>query len=164
MIKDLPPFRDDVVRQLATLLNETDLTEIEYEVEGCRIRVARQLSVAPVSASVLNPLPSPSSEGTVTRVNVEKASPLSTSTSPESGQATGVVKAPMVGTAYMAATPGGAPFVHVGDQVTKGQTLMIIEAMKVMNQIKAPHDGTIKQILVKDADPIEYGQALFIIE
>lgn len=150
-------FKDDVVRQLANILNDTHLTEIEYEVEGCRIRVARQATVAHVNVP---PVTSTTAAPTVTTA-AEPTETTSVGSIPIQGT---VVKSPMVGTAYMAATPGGTPFVSTGTSVRKGQTLMIIEAMKVMNQIKAPQDGVVKQVLVKDGDPVEYGQALIVLE
>jgi acetyl-CoA carboxylase biotin carboxyl carrier protein len=150
-------LKDDVVRQLANILNDTHLTEIEYEVEGCRIRVARQATVAHVNVPPMHVA------STAAAPAVAAAEPAETPpVGPISAQ--GAVKSPMVGTAYMAATPGGTPFVSIGTSVSKGQTLMIIEAMKVMNQIKAPQDGVVKQILVKDGDPVEYGQVLIVLE
>ena len=154
-------FKDDIVRSLARILDETQLTEIEYEVEGCRIRVARQTAImhtmgmAATTSATPPPLPQTTSSADPQAIsdNVDLKAP--------SGP--GVIRSPMVGTAYMSASPGAAAFVSTGDKVLKGQTLMIIEAMKVMNQIKAHQDGVIKDILIKDADPVEYGQVLIVI-
>jgi acetyl-CoA carboxylase biotin carboxyl carrier protein len=139
---------EELVRKLAALLEETGLTEIEYETGTQRIRVTRGGSVmvsAPVAAAPV-------------------AVPTATSaTSAADGPPPGAVVSPMVGTAYAAAEPGGAPFVKVGDRVAKGQTLLIIEAMKVMNPIPAPHGGTITDIQFADGRPVEYGEVLMVI-
>ena len=141
---------EKIVRKLSELLQEMGLTEIEYEAGGHRIRVARGV-VAPVAAPVLaSPAAAPSGEA------------------PASGAAEAVpanaVTAPMVGTAYVAAEPGADTFVSVGDSVKEGQTLLIIEAMKVMNQIPSPRAGKVTQILVEDGQPVEYGEPLMVIE
>ena len=142
-----PPFPDaELIRTLAALLNETGLTEIEYAIGDRRIRIARVpggpgLATTPAVAA-LSPLPAP-------------ATPVDHS---------GAVKAPMVGTAYLAPQPGDPPFVRLGDAVTEGQPLLIIEAMKVMNQIRAHRPGRIAQILIADAQPVEYGAILMLIE
>lgn len=135
-----PPFPDpELIRKLAALLTETGLTEIEYAIGNQRIRVAR---AAPAPA----------------------ASPLAPPAHAASVEHPGAVKAPMVGTAYLAPQPGEPPFVRLGDVVTEGQPLLIIEAMKVMNQIRAHRPGRIAQILVADAQPVEYGASLMLIE
>ena len=142
-----PPFPDaELIRTLAALLNETGLTEIEYAIGDRRIRIARipggpGLATTPAVAA-LSPLPAP-------------AAPVDHS---------GAVKAPMVGTVYLAPQPGDPPFVRLGDAVTDGQPLLIIEAMKVMNQIRAHRPGRIAQILIADAQPVEYGAILMLIE
>jgi len=140
-----PPFPDaELIRTLAALLTETGLTEIEYAIGDRRIRIARAPG-GPGSPST--PVASPSA---VTRsLSVEHP---------------GSVKAPMVGTAYLAPQPGDPPFVRLGDSVAEGQPLLIIEAMKVMNQIRAHRPGRIAQILVADAQPVEYGAVLMLIE
>jgi len=141
----------DAIRQLAELLVDTKLTEIEYEDEGRRIRVSRGGGIQTatvISAGDTNASPSVSTESPA----------LSYSTHP------GAVKSPMVGTAYMSSEPGAPPFVKVGDMVNAGQTLMIIEAMKVMNPIKAPTAGKVIQILAQDANPVEFDEPLMIIE
>jgi acetyl-CoA carboxylase biotin carboxyl carrier protein len=131
---------------LAVLLTETGLTEIEYAIGDRRIRVAR----APTG-------PAPASTPTIA-----VASPAAVP--PTSAELAGAVKAPMVGTAYLAPQPGEAPFVRLSDIVTEGQPLLIIEAMKVMNEIRAHRPGRIAQILVADAQPVEYGAILMLIE
>lgn len=141
---------DKLVRALAALLDETGLTEIEYAVGERRIRVARALPSASVAAIAVPPAPA----AALTQAAAAAA---------ESALA-GAVKAPMVGTAYLAPQPEAPPFVKVGDMVREGQTLLIIEAMKVMNQIPAPRPGRVTQILVSDGAPVEYGQPLVVLE
>ncbi|MCE2951351.1 MAG: acetyl-CoA carboxylase biotin carboxyl carrier protein [Alphaproteobacteria bacterium] len=154
-------FKGDLVRQLAEILNDTHLTEIEYEVDGCRVRVARQVSMA-VSVPTAAPgmaMPAMASPAAPTPEVAPAPAPAADPASNPN-----VLKAPMVGTAYMASAPGDPAFVKEGDVVKEGQTLLIIEAMKVMNQIKSPRAGVVKQIFVKDTDPIEYGQPLILVE
>jgi acetyl-CoA carboxylase biotin carboxyl carrier protein len=140
-----PPFPDaDLIRTLAALLTETGLTEIEYAIGDRRVRIARAPG-GPGSASA--PVASP--PAATHSLSVEHP---------------GSVKAPMVGTAYLAPQPGDPPFVRLGDSVAEGQPLLIIEAMKVMNQIRAHCSGRIAQILVADAQPVEYGAVLMLIE
>jgi len=142
-----PPFPDaDLIRTLAALLTETGLTEIEYAVGDRRIRIARVPGGPPPGSSpaVISPPPT-----AVRTTAVEHP---------------GTVKAPMVGTAYLAPQPGDPPFVRLGDSVAEGQPLLIIEAMKVMNQIRAHRPGRVAQILVADAQPVEYGAVLMLIE
>lgn len=150
-----PPFDDTIVRQLAKILNETDLTEIEYELNDCKIRVVRaRASTSPMHAAI------PAATAVA-----PAAAPIAVAAAPvDNGKHPGAVKAPMVGTIYRAPSPGTPPFVEVGSTVKKDQTLCVIEAMKVMNQIRAPKDGVIKEIFCRDADPIEYDQVLMIIE
>jgi acetyl-CoA carboxylase biotin carboxyl carrier protein len=140
----------DLIRELAELLNETGLTEIEVEHEDTRIRVARTLQAAPVAAVATPAAVVAAAGGT--------AAPAAAADHP------GAVPSPMVGTAYLAPEPGGKPFVDIGDAVREGQTLLIIEAMKTMNQIPSPKSGTVKQIMVEDGQPVEYGEPLMIIE
>lgn len=140
----------DVIRTLASLLDETDLTEIEWEEGDQRIRVARGATGAIVAA------PAPATPApTAKPQEAEPASPPSHA---------GAVTSPMVGTAYLAPEPGAKPFVVVGDRVSEGQTLLIVEAMKTMNPIAATKAGTVSQILVEDSTPVEYGQPLVIVE
>jgi acetyl-CoA carboxylase biotin carboxyl carrier protein len=140
----------DVIRQLAKLLDETGLTEIEFERGGVRVRVARQGQ--PVVAAVAPPR--------VVAATAEAADLAASDLSKHPG----VVPSPMVGTAYLAPEPGARPYVEVGSQVRAGQTLLIVEAMKTMNQIPAPRSGRVVQILVEDAQPVEFGEPLMIIE
>jgi len=153
-----------LVRQLADILNDTDLTEIEVERGELRIRVAREVTVqaapmtyaaapqamaAPAAAPAPAPAPvasMPSDPATITARAGEE------------------VKSPMVGTAYLAASPGGDPFVQPGDKVKKGQTLLIVEAMKTMNPIQSPRDGVVAEVLVGDAQPVEFGEPLVVLE
>jgi acetyl-CoA carboxylase biotin carboxyl carrier protein len=146
-----PPAVDhDVIRELAKLLDETGLTEIEFERDGVSIRVARQSGTpAARSRTAEPPLAAP----------VAPAAVLA-----DPAQHPGLVASPMVGTAYLGTAPGARPFVDVGSQVKVGETLIIIEAMKTMNQIPAPRSGTVIQILVEDGQPVEYGEPLMIIE
>jgi acetyl-CoA carboxylase biotin carboxyl carrier protein len=141
----------DVIRELAKLLHETGLTEIEFERGGVRVRVARQGQ--PVVAAV----PARAMEAT-------PASVASDIAADDLSKHPGVVPSPMVGTAYLAPEPGARPYVEVGSQVRAGQTLLIVEAMKTMNQIPAPRAGRVVQILVEDAQPVEFGEPLMIIE
>jgi acetyl-CoA carboxylase biotin carboxyl carrier protein len=141
-----PPLAPDpdLIRSLAALLSETGLTEIEYAVGDCRIRVSR---------------------GAVATNSPVSSAPAALDPEPEyAGEVAGAVTAPMVGTAYLAAEPGASPFVHLGDVVVEGQPLLIIEAMKVMNEIRSPRAGRIAQIFVADAQPVEFGMPLMLIE
>jgi acetyl-CoA carboxylase biotin carboxyl carrier protein len=140
-----------VVRSLAVLLDETGLTEIEVEQSGLRVRVARQLVPQPAHPAVtvpLNPGALPAAAGALV----------------DPAQHPGVVTSPMVGTAYRSPEPGAKPFIEVGSVVEVGDTLLIIDAMKTMNQIPAPRSGTVVQILFEDAQPVEFGEPLLIIE
>lgn len=147
-----PAVDHDVIRDLAKLLDETGLTEIEYERDGMSIRVARHTSIAAPRTRTAEPL----------LAVAATAAPVAVSADPT--QHPGLVASPMVGTAYLGATPGARPFVEVGSTVKVGETLIIIEAMKTMNQIPAPRSGTVIQILVEDGQPVEYGEPLMIIE
>ena len=144
-----PAIDHDVIRDLAKLLDETCLSEIEFQQDGVSIRVARNLSAA---------VPWPRAADTAL------ASPVAVVVPIDPTQHPGVVASPMVGTAYLGPSPGARPFVEIGTQVKAGDTLMIIEAMKTMNQIPAPRAGTVTQILVEDGRPVEYGEPLLIIE
>jgi acetyl-CoA carboxylase biotin carboxyl carrier protein len=142
----------DLIRELAKLLDETKLTEIEVEREGLRVRVARQ-SVTHVVAGGGAPGPSLPSPATIVPAPVL-----------DHAKHPGAVTSPMVGTAYRASEPTAKPFVDVGSVVKAGDTLLIIEAMKTMNQIPAPRAGTVTQILFEDGNPVEYGEPLMIVE
>jgi acetyl-CoA carboxylase biotin carboxyl carrier protein len=149
-------FNDDsaLIRELALLLDETSLTEIEIERAGLRVRVARNISIAagvPVGLPVAAAMPVAVATATAGAVADFSKHP-------------GVVPSPMVGTAYWAPEPGAKPFIEVGAKVSAGQTLLIIEAMKTMNQIPSPRAGTVTQILVEDGQPVEFGEPLVIIE
>ena len=147
-----------LIRELALLLDETSLTEIEIERAGLRVRVARNVTVA---ASV--PVAAPFAAGPVA---VAVAAPVAASAAAgaDFSKHPGAVPSPMVGTAYWASEPGAKPFIEVGAKVSVGQTLLIIEAMKTMNQIPSPRAGTVTQILVEDGQPVEFGEPLVIIE
>jgi acetyl-CoA carboxylase biotin carboxyl carrier protein len=155
-----PPLAPDpdLIRSLAKLLDETGLTEIECSSGDQRIRVSKQATAPAIAvggppAAAEKPAPAP---------------PTGASGAGHPGanghDHPGTLKAPLVGIAYLAADPGSPPYVKVGDTVAEGQTLMIIEAMKVMNQIRAPRSGRVSRVYVGDAEPVEYGTALMLIE
>ncbi|MDP2116413.1 MAG: acetyl-CoA carboxylase biotin carboxyl carrier protein [Brevundimonas sp.] len=149
-----------LVRGLADILNDTDLTEIEVERGDLKIRVAREITMAapmqyapaPVQAA---PAPAPAA-----------AAPASMPSDPAAivAKQGEEVKSPMVGTVYLQASPEAPPFIAVGDKVKKGQTLLIVEAMKTMNPIQSPRDGVVVEVLVGDAQPVEFGEALVLLE
>lgn len=152
-----PPAPDaELIRSLAALLAETGLSEIEFESGGYRLKVTRETAAlaAPAPVAALQPPPAAP----------PAPAPVEAPTRPNGAEHPGAVTAPMVGVAYLAPQPGSPPFVRVGDTVTEGQTLLIIEAMKVMNQIRSPRAGRVTQIAVQDAEPVEYGAALMVIE
>ncbi|HEY2660970.1 MAG TPA: acetyl-CoA carboxylase biotin carboxyl carrier protein [Caulobacteraceae bacterium] len=147
-----------LVRKLADILTDTGLTEIEVEQGGLRIRVARELTAAaaPIHyATAPTPVAAPVAPAPMA------AAPAPAAVEPERGEQ---IKSPMVGTIYLQAQPGTPPFIKVGDQVSVGQTLLIIEAMKTMNPIPATKAGTVLKILVDDAQPVEFGEPLVVIE
>ena len=149
-----------LVRQLAEILNETDLTEVEVERGELRIRVAREVTVnaAPVQYAAA-PAPAAAPAAAV-------AAPAAMPSDPATivARAGEEVKSPMVGTAYLQPSPEAPPFIQPGDKVKKGQTLLIVEAMKTMNPIQAPRDGVVAEILVGDAQPVEFGEPLVLLE
>ena len=145
-----------LVRELALLLDETSLTEIEIERAGLRLRVARNISVAATMPMPMAAAPAALPASASAAAPAPAAADLS--------KHPGAVTSPMVGTAYWAPEPGAKPFIDVGAKVSVGQTLLIIEAMKTMNQIPSPRAGTVTQILVEDGQPVEYGEPLVIIE
>lgn len=145
----------ETIRSLAELLNETGLSEIEIEEGDSKLRVTRSVS-ASHTVSV------PAAPAAPVAVAAGNDAANISATAPENHP--GAVKSPMVGTAYMQSEPGAPAFISVGKKVNAGDTLLIIEAMKVMNQIKAEKSGTVKEILVNDADPVEFDQPLVIIE
>ncbi|MEH2469116.1 acetyl-CoA carboxylase biotin carboxyl carrier protein [Nitrobacteraceae bacterium AZCC 2161] len=152
-----PKAGDDsaLIRELALLLDETNLTEIEVERAGLRVRVARNISIAAAMPAHYQPAPATAAAG---------AAPIAVVPTVDVAKHPGAVPSPMVGTVYWASEPGARPFVEVGTKVAVGQTLVIIEAMKTMNQIPAPRAGTVTQILVEDGAPVEFGEPLVIIE
>ena len=142
----------ELIRELAKLLDETGLTEIEIERAGLRVRVGRSGgNVTHITSHGGTAAPPPSAAPTT----VASADPA---------KHPGAVTSPMVGTAYRGSAPGAAPFVDLGSKVVVGETLIIIEAMKTMNQIPAPRSGTVTQILIEDGQPVEFGEPLVIIE
>jgi acetyl-CoA carboxylase biotin carboxyl carrier protein len=144
----------DLIRELAKLLDETHLTEIEVEREGLRVRVARQTTTHVVASGAASVPPIPAS-APAPAVAIAPADP---------GSHPGVVTSPMVGTAFRSPQPGAKAFVDIGSIVKAGDTLLIVEAMKTMNQISATRGGTVTQILFEDGNPVEYGEPLMIIE
>jgi acetyl-CoA carboxylase biotin carboxyl carrier protein len=157
--KSAPKFTSDdsaLIRELALLLDETSLTEIEIERAGLRLRVARNISVAAsVPANFLPATAAPAAAGAAAATPADAT---------DFAKHPGAVHSPMVGTAYWASEPGAKPFIEVGSKVSVGQTLLIIEAMKTMNQIPSTRAGTVTQILVEDGQPVEFGEPLVIIE
>ncbi|HEX8643779.1 MAG TPA: acetyl-CoA carboxylase biotin carboxyl carrier protein [Allosphingosinicella sp.] len=149
----------DLVRQLAELLSENELTEIEVEDGDRRIVVKRQVTVQQVAHAVAAP-PPPSSAA----APAAPPPPAAPAADVPPAAHPGAVKSPMVGTVYLSGEPGARPFVAPGGPVSEGDTLVIIEAMKVMNPITAPRSGTVTQVLVQDGQPVEFDQPLVIIE
>jgi acetyl-CoA carboxylase biotin carboxyl carrier protein len=152
--KPKAPIDHDLIRDLARLLDETGLTEIEYERDGQRVRVARQAQRTTEGAAASAAAPA----------SLAAAVQSLDSPSLDPAKHPGVVTSPMVGTAYRGPEPGSRPFVEVGGRVQTGDTLLIVEAMKTMNQIPSPRGGTIIQILIEDGQPVEFGEPLMIIE
>lgn len=142
-----------LIRDLAEILNDTHLTEIEIEQDDLRIRVSRQTGA--VQAVAAAPLP--------VAVPAAPASAIAAAPAPADA-ARNAVPSPMVGTAYRSPSPDAQPFIELGQKVREGQTLLIIEAMKTMNQIPSPRAGTVTAILFEDAQPVEYGEPLVVIE
>lgn len=136
----------ELIRQLAALLKETELSEIEIEEDDLRIRVARNLS-APAAV-----------------VHTAAAPPAPAAATADAAKNPDAVLSPMVGTAYLAPEPGARPFVEVGTEVRQGQTLLIVEAMKTMNAIPAPKAGIVREVIVEDGQPVEYGEPLLVID
>lgn len=152
-----------MIRELAELLNDTGLTEIELEKSGLKVRVAKQISIAaavPTTAPVAHHAPTP--QGLAAPGDPKPAVAAVNGTDP--AKHPGAVKSPMVGTAYRSPEPGAAVFCEIGSKVSQGDTLLIIEAMKTMNQIPAPRSGTVSAILFENSQPVEYGEPLIIIE
>ncbi|WEX07078.1 acetyl-CoA carboxylase biotin carboxyl carrier protein [Chelativorans sp. AA-79] len=145
-----------LIRDLANILDETRLTEIEVEDGGMRVRVARQPAAVQAAVPAMASAPTAAAQSAAPAPKEE--------TSSQADLARNAVPSPMVGTAYRAPSPDAAPFVDVGQTVEKGQTLLIIEAMKTMNQIPSPRAGTVKAVLVEDGQPVEYGEPLVVVE
>src|SRR5690349_702957 len=144
----------DLIRELAKLLDETGLTDLEIEQAGLRVRVGRQTQTVSVAAPV----------HTAASPHSAPAPLASAPASADPAKNPGAINSPMVGTAYMGPAPGAKPFVEVGTRVKSGDTLLIVEAMKTMNQIPAPRSGTVTQILIEDGQPVEFGEPLLILE
>ncbi|MDG4877825.1 acetyl-CoA carboxylase biotin carboxyl carrier protein [Mesorhizobium sp. WSM4935] len=145
-----------LIRDLAGILNDTNLTEIEVELGDLKVRVSRQSQAvhavaAPLPAVAAAPAPAP-------------AQPAAAAAAAPADPSKNAVPSPMVGTAYLAPSPDAKPFVEIGQKVKEGQTLLIIEAMKTMNQIPSPRAGTVTAILIEDAQPVEYGMPLVVLE
>ena len=143
------------IRELAAIMTETSLTEIEIEKADVRLRVSRGVASVGVAAPAV--APPPAAAATTPQPMTETASEPARSPA-------GAVPSPMVGTVYLSPSPGADPFVRKGDTVSEGQTLMIVEAMKTMNPIASPRGGVVKDILVQDAQPVEFGEALVVLE
>lgn len=153
-----------LVRQLADILNDTGLSEIEVERSGLKVRVTRAVAgvaSAPVHYAAPAPVAAPAPAAAPATASAPTMSSDPAGVAPRAGEE---VKSPMVGTVYLQATPGADPFIKPGDTVKKGQTLLIVEAMKTMNPIAAPRDGKVLDILVGDAQPVEFGEALLLLE
>jgi acetyl-CoA carboxylase biotin carboxyl carrier protein len=156
--KDRNGVEKALIRELAELLNETGLSEIEIERDDLKVRVARIPSPVIAHAGTAALAPQAPAQ--------PSADPMAppAKTGPDPASHPGCVKSPMVGTAYRAPEPGAAPFIEIGSRVVQGQTLLIIEAMKTMNHIPAPKAGTVKEVLVENGQPVEFGEPLVIIE
>jgi acetyl-CoA carboxylase biotin carboxyl carrier protein len=152
------PFDTKLVRALAKILHETELSEIEVERGDLRIRVARELyaAAAPAAAPLAVAHPGPAA--------APAAAPVAAAPEAPPAPRGDLVKSPMVGTVYMSSQPGAEPFVKVGDKVSEGQTLLIIEAMKTMNPIPSPRAGTVIELLAQDGQPVEFGEGLLVLE
>jgi acetyl-CoA carboxylase biotin carboxyl carrier protein len=152
-----------VVRALADILNDTDLTEIEVERGDLKIRVAREVTV---SAAPMAYAPAQMAAPAPAAAAAAPAAPAAMPSDPATlkARAGEEVRSPMVGTVYLQPSPEAPPFVQAGDKVKKGQTLLIVEAMKTMNPIQAPRDGVVSDVLVGDAQPVEFGEPLVLLE
>ena len=146
-----------LIRDLANILNDTDLTEIEVEQDDLRIRVSRNIQAPQYIQAAVPQYAAPAAAAAAPAAPAAAAAPAARDLS-------NAVTAPMVGTVYLSPAPGARAFVEVGQMVKEGQTLLIIEAMKTMNQIPAPRSGKVTEIIVNDAQPVEYGEPLVVIE
>jgi acetyl-CoA carboxylase biotin carboxyl carrier protein len=158
MSKDLQ-FDPATIRELAQILRDSDLTEIELVDNDMRVKLVRQISVAPMAMPMAAPIAMPAA-GAPAAV---AAAPVAAA-GVDDADHPGAVTSPMVGVAYLSSEPTAAPFVTVGSKVAQGQTLLLIEAMKTYNQIKAPRAGTVTRILVESGTPVEFGEPLMIVE
>ncbi len=150
----------ELIRDLANILNDTDLSEIEVEQDDLRIRVSRSAPPATVYAAAPQYAPAPAAAPAApAAASAAAAAPAAPARNPAN-----TVTSPMVGTVYLSPAPGARAFVEVGATVKEGQTILIVEAMKTMNQIPAPKSGKVTEIIVNDAQPVEYGEALVVIE
>jgi acetyl-CoA carboxylase biotin carboxyl carrier protein len=160
--KKAPAIDPNLVRELAAILDDSGLSEIEVEHGELRLRLARTLIAgnahAPAHTHVIHSAPAPA------HALPTPAPPPAVAPAADAASHPGAVPSPMVGTAYLSPEPGAPPFIKVGDSVSAGQTLMVVEAMKTFNPIPAPRDGKVAAILVSDAQPVEYGEALVILE
>ncbi|MCY0146557.1 acetyl-CoA carboxylase biotin carboxyl carrier protein [Hoeflea sp. G2-23] len=147
-----PSIDQDLIRDLANILNETDLTEIEIEQDDLRVRVSRAGTAQTIHAPIAQPQVTAPQQAPV------EAAPVAATPSANA------ITAPMVGSVYLSPAPGSKPFVEVGQMVKEGQTILIIEAMKTMNQIPSPRAGKVIQILVADGDPVEFAEPMIVIE
>jgi acetyl-CoA carboxylase biotin carboxyl carrier protein len=154
-----PSAEKQLIRELAQLLNDTGLSEIEIEKSGLKVRVARSVTVAATMPSAAYAAPSAPAPAAA-----PPGGPAPASGGPDPAKHPGTVKSPMVGTAYRSPDPKAPPFVEVGTRVQQGDTLLIIEAMKTMNQIPAPRAGTVTAVLIENGQPVEFGEPLVIIE
>lgn len=150
-----------LVRELAAILREADLGEVEVEHEGLRIRVSKATSMAPVAPTVVHAPAAAAPAPVAAAAATPAAAPAAT---PAAAAPANAITSPMVGTVYMSPEPGAKVFVNVGDKVKKGDTLMLIEAMKTFNPVIAEAGGTVKEILVDDAQPVEFGEPLIVVE
>ncbi|GAA4766995.1 acetyl-CoA carboxylase biotin carboxyl carrier protein [Stakelama sediminis] len=148
----------DLVRQLATVLDDTHLTEIEVEDGDRKVRVARTVTAAPAASYAAPPMTAAPAAA------APAAAPAAEAPAPAAPDHANAVKSPMVGTAYLSPEPGAKAYAEIGKQVAAGDTLLIVEAMKVMNPITAPNAGTVKAVLVEDGQPVEFDQPLVVVE
>lgn len=151
-----------LVRELAAILREADLGEVEVEHEGLRIRVSKATSMAPAAPAIVQ-APVAAAPAAVA-APAAPAVPATPAAPTASAAPSNAITSPMVGTVYLSPEPGAKVFVNVGDKVKKGDTLMLIEAMKTFNPVTADIAGTVKEILVADAQPVEFGEALIVVE
>ena len=165
MNKPASQVDQDLIRTIAELLNEQNLAEIEIEREDFRVRVTRSYA-SPAAAAAPMPVYAapPQAVAPPPAAHAAPAATPASSAAEDLSSHPGTLTSPMVGTAYRSPEPGASPFVEVGTKVTEGQTVLVIEAMKTMNQIPAHKSGTVSRILVEDAQPVEYGEPLLVIE